>query len=941
MADFLIVGGMQDLKKIAQQMRVDWDRRVMHDHLFWMSGGWQNEEAMWASGVRDFKILSSGLKECGIQTVLEIGCGVGRLLKPALECYEKLIGLDVSVVALEKARALLPVGERLELLCGNGIDLQPVASESVDLVYSFATLTRVPSTVLANYLLEMWRVLKAQGIARLQLHFGKEQNVPENDTLSPRCYQQDCFTEAAGMAGFRVERIEELVLPSEVSVAGLNMQAVIVTLQKEERPPLQLEEITQTLLPARETDQGEEADQAELEYWMMLNHAKALEEEGSAARALATLEYAVSFSKTISTDVRDLMDRLIKEVGKKDSRQEATAQVVDVSVGTGPYWGPNFAVVRERFAETAAQLERPASTGAALEVRQSADGAVIFLDGLCLDHADKPVNAAWVWAERLLREERFSTCKHIVVFGFGAGYHVEALLQQSHLEISVIEPSVAVLRAALEQRDLGNCLRRLKVLSVGSDKVPECFDEDTELALRAQTQSLASDFCRQVRSRCYGVRGLTALHPQIGVLGPIHGGSLPITSYCTRALALLGQRVRMLDVSDFGPGFFAVQKFLNNDILKSNAQGYYVEMLSRLVLDSVTEKPIDILICMAQAPLCAATLTELRKRGIVTVLWFVEDYHRFQTWKVLAPYYDFIFTIQRDECIEAIKKAGCNEVHYLPTACDPYLHQPLHLSVEEQSRWGSEVSFVGAGYHNRQQMFAALANLPFKIWGTEWPECRPFDRLVQEKGRRLTPEEYIKIFNASKINLNLHSSTERDGVEIGGDFVNPRTFELASCGAFQLVDPRTLLPELFETGKDLVTFENTEELKERIRYYREHDQERLQIARHGRETALRRHTYEQRLKEMLSVIYSSRMEHLKRRESESPWARILSRSKRFPELHARCEAAYRRGEEPGLDALVSDIVTGKGSLSETEQKLLFLFHISKQIIRMKREEVVG
>jgi spore maturation protein CgeB len=345
------------------------------------------------------------------------------------------------------------------------------------------------------------------------------------------------------------------------------------------------------------------------------------------------------------------------------------------------------------------------------------------------------------------------------------------------------------------------------------------------------------------------------------------------------------------------------------------------------------------LICMAQAPLTDQTLTELRKRGIITVLWFVEDYMRFRTWKVLAPYYDFIFTIQRGDCISAIKAAGCQEVHYLPTAADPNVHMPLKLSEEERQRWGSEVSFVGAGYHNRQQTFAALANLPFKIWGTEWPECRPFDRLVQEKGRRLAPEEYVKIFNASKVNLNLHSSTERDGVEPGGDFINPRTFELAACGVFQLVDTRTLLPELLTPGRDLVTFENTEELKTKIDYYLQHDEERERIARQSRETVLQRHTYQHRLKEMLSVIYSSRMEQLKRREAVSPWKRILERSRKFPELERRCQAAFNRGEEPGLDGLVSDIVTGQGSLTETEQMLLFLFHISKQIIRMKKEEL--
>ena len=156
----------------------------------------------------------------------------------------------------------------------------------------------------------------------------------------------------------------------------------------------------------------------------------------------------------------------------------------------------------------------------------------------------------------------------------------------------------------------------------------------------------------------------------------------------------------------------------------------------------------------------------------------------------------------------------------------------------------------------------------------------------------------------------------------GGDFVNPRTFELAGCGAFQLVDPRTLLPELFTYGKDVATFENTGDLKRRSLSISVMRPSGGRLAS-GRETAIAGHTYQHRLKEMLSVIYSSRLEQLKRRESASPWKRILARSKQFPELHQRCQAAYDRGEEPGLDGLVSDIVMGKGSLSETEQKLLF------------------
>ena len=332
-------------------------------------------------------------------------------------------------------------------------------------------------------------------------------------------------------------------------------------------------------------------------------------------------------------------------------------------------------------------------------------------------------------------------------------------------------------------------------------------------------------------------------------------------------------------------------------------------------------------------------LSEIRKRGIITVLWFVEDYQRFTTWEVYAKYFDYIFTIQKQDCIDAIKGAGCQHVHYLPTACDPHVHAPAALTAEERERWGSDLSFVGAGYHNRQQLFAYLTGYDFKIWGTEWPECRPFDSLVQEKGRRLTPEEYIKIFNASKINLNLHSSTERDGVDPSGDFINPRTFELAACGAFQLIDPRAYLPDIFEAGVDVATFESISELKEKIDYYLHNDEERAAMAMSSRQKVLHKHTYQHRLQEMLSIVYSSHYEHIRNRLQHSPWTGMIEKSKRHPELHDRCKFAFAKGEDPGLDALVADIVMGKGDLTETEQKLLFLFHVSKQTIRMRKEEM--
>jgi spore maturation protein CgeB len=539
-----------------------------------------------------------------------------------------------------------------------------------------------------------------------------------------------------------------------------------------------------------------------------------------------------------------------------------------------------------------------------------------------------------------LQEKRLQDSKHWILFGFGAGYHVEAALAAGR-RVSVIEPDPQVLRAAMGARDLRSCLQSIEGITIGSEATDTILASDAELVIRPQTQTLFNQECTEVKSRFYGRRGIKTLHPKIGVLGPTQGGTLPITRYVTRALALLGQRVRELDMSGFAPGYHYMEQLVVDKMRLNGLQGTYIEMLSQVILESLSEKPVDILICMAQAPISGRVLAELRKRGVITVLWFVEDYLRFTYWKSMAQFYDFVFTIQKGDCIPAIRSAGAGEAHYLPVACDPGIHLPVEINSQDRQRWGSPVSFVGAGYHNRQQMFASLADFPFKIWGTEWPQCRPFDRLLQEAGRRLSPDEYIKIFNATDININLHSSTERDGVDPSGDFINPRTFELASAGAFQLVDERLLLNDFFVPGEDMATFHNTEDLKSKIAYYLEHPEERSRMAQNARKKALAHHTYQHRMEELLSVVYSSKFEHLKHRQQSSPWHRMLDRSKKHAELNQRCQTAHQRGEEPNLDGLVSDIVNGHGKLTTTEQKLLFLYHVRKQIIRMRSEEGNG
>ncbi|MDZ4785472.1 MAG: glycosyltransferase [bacterium] len=597
----------------------------------------------------------------------------------------------------------------------------------------------------------------------------------------------------------------------------------------------------------------------------------------------------------------------------------------------------NLNILKQKFPRVAGLILEAKPSSDEATIVDTAEGPAVFLNGIPLDHPDKPATAALAWATRSLGEDRYKEAKNIIIYGFGAGYHVDAFLKQSKARIIVIEPSIEALKAAISVRDLRSVFLALKDLCVGRDFYPENLPDGIELIIRPQSQSSNLEHCHKVKTIAFSKRGFTALHPKVGILGPLQGGTLPIAGYCERGLGLIKQRTHAMDVSGFAPGYHEFSKFLKQDQRKSVLEGHYLQMLSTMLVESLTEHPVDILLCMAQAPISGAALQELRRRGVITVLWFVEDYLRFTYWREMAKYYDFVFTIQKGPCIDAIRAAGAGEVHYLPLGADPYVHTPLTLSPEDKQRWGSPISFVGAGYHNRQHVFANLMQYPVKLWGTEWPTCKPFSDMVQESGRRLAPEEYVKIFNATDININLHSSAERNDVDPFGDFVNPRTFELAACGAFQLVDNRSLLAENFEPGKEVATFQNSADLKEKLNYYIDRPEERAQMAALSRKRVLKDHTYEARLKQMLAYIFGTKFEHLREREILNPWTNLIRRAEKHPELLDRCKVAYDRGELPKLDGLVADIMTGKGKLSDTEKKLLFLHHIKSQIVSMKKE----
>jgi ubiquinone/menaquinone biosynthesis C-methylase UbiE len=104
-----------------------------------------------------------GLKST--DTLLEIGCGVGRTGKLLSGRCRKWIGTDISGNMLEYAAKRLQGLHNVELVELHSVGLDPIASDSVDMVYCTVVFMHLLEWDRFKYVQEGYRVLRPGGRA--------------------------------------------------------------------------------------------------------------------------------------------------------------------------------------------------------------------------------------------------------------------------------------------------------------------------------------------------------------------------------------------------------------------------------------------------------------------------------------------------------------------------------------------------------------------------------------------------------------------------------------------------------------------------------------------------------------------------------------------------------------------------------------------------------
>jgi cyclopropane fatty-acyl-phospholipid synthase-like methyltransferase len=105
------------------------------------------------------------------QIVLDYGCGPGLLAKEVAANVEKIYACDISKGVLECAR-ILNYAPNLEYILAGEID--KIANESLDIVFSFATVLHLSSEIFESFLEICRKKLKPRGKLILHIQFEED-----------------------------------------------------------------------------------------------------------------------------------------------------------------------------------------------------------------------------------------------------------------------------------------------------------------------------------------------------------------------------------------------------------------------------------------------------------------------------------------------------------------------------------------------------------------------------------------------------------------------------------------------------------------------------------------------------------------------------------------------------------------------------------------------
>lgn len=216
-----------------------------------------------------------------------------------------------------------------------------------------------------------------------------------------------------------------------------------------------------------------------------------------------------------------------------------------------------------------------------------------------------------------------------------------------------------------------------------------------------------------------------------------------------------------------------------------------------------------------------------------TVIWQTDDHVEYEETRPVWKLFNLVVTTDK-EGYDKRKKEGFSNVLLSQWGCNPFLYRDLNMPRKH------DVSFVGRNHGKRKEVIESLKKQGIRIdvFGPGWKSGSDFSD-------RISQADLIKIYNQSKISLNLSLASKKNKITIKG-----RDFEVPACGSLLLTQGSGQIEKYFIPGKEIVTYKDMDDAAEKIKYYLKHNDERERIRLAGQKRCLSDHTWPKRFEEI-------------------------------------------------------------------------------------------
>ena len=280
------------------------------------------------------------------------------------------------------------------------------------------------------------------------------------------------------------------------------------------------------------------------------------------------------------------------------------------------------------------------------------------------------------------------------------------------------------------------------------------------------------------------------------------------------------------------------------------------EQLLRQIRAAHRQRPLDLFFSyFYSAYVDPAVIREISRMGIPTVNWYCNASYQFELVEEIAPAYDFCLVPEKFR-LDDYRRVGANPV-YCQEAANPNVYRPCDVPVEY------DVTFVGQRYGNRPAYLKKLIEkgIDTRAWGPRWDEQgrRAADAmdhaLAARAGGALSDDALVEMYSRSKVSLGFSAVAHvpKDGSPPIKQ-VRLRDFEAPMSGAFYLVERFDELAEFFEPGKEVVFFEDADDLADKAAFYLRNEARRRKIRDAGLRRAREEHTWQRRFAQAFGAM---------------------------------------------------------------------------------------